>query len=260
MLVKNVKFVKGMVEIVLDEGNFFISKENYIENPITIDSEINELKKDELLEYEMVIKSKEELIKLLNKKALSEYEVYKKLNDRHLKSLHVKKIIEDLKRVGLINDEFVATINVESLLLKRKGRNEIERVLREKRIDEQVIEKVIQEIDEEVYCDNFDKIILKYCKMYENKSSLLREQLVKNKLKELGYEDNLVRNVIIVSKDNEAEKDLAKKSIFKIIRNKNIDFNRYENINKIKLKLASKGFSYDIINTVLEEVMRDEIN
>lgn len=257
MLVKNIKFINNKVEVVLDTTSFFISKENYIENPLAIDSSIEQDRIDYLKEYENVIEGKQYLIKLLNKRALSEYEVYLKLKERDIDVKYIKSVIDSLKRSGLINDEFVALITVDSEMIKKRGKKSIVRSLKDKRIKEDIINKVIEGINDDLYMDNFNKLIDKYSKMYEKKSQKMKESLLKKKMEELGYENELVCSVNVES-DISKEVELAKSSIIKIVRSKNIDLNSYENINKIKTKLVMKGFSYDIINLALEEVKQDE--
>lgn len=257
MVVKDVKFINNKVEIILDEKTFLISKENYINNPITIDSDISEEKISYLLEYEHVLQSKLYIIKLLNKKSLSEYEVYLKLKEKEIDSKYIIQIIDSLKRIGLINDEFAAIICLESMLIKRKGKNAIRKLLSEKKICSDIIEKVIMEINEEEYIENFNKVVDKYVKVYNNKSYKIKQHLIRQKLEELGYEKDLILKINI-DEDSKDELELAKKQLIKIIKNKSIDLNSYENINKIKLKLAAKGFSYDIINKVIEEVVWNE--
>ena len=81
--------------------------------------------------------------------------------------------------------------------------------------------------------------------------------MLKQKLEELGYESDLISSINLEN-DEKKEICLARVALSKIIKNKNTDLNSYENINKIKAKLAMKGFSYGIINLVLEEVTNDE--
>ena len=259
MLVKNIKFINNKIEVVMENRSFFMSKENYIENPITIDSEIDDDKIECLLEYEKVIECKSYLIKILNKRVLSEYEVVLKLKEREISDNHIKDIVESLRRMGLINDEFAAVINVERELLKRKGRKAIIKVLKEKGIKEKIIDKSIGEIDEEIYLSNFNKMAEKYIKMYDKRSCRVKENMVKDKLAELGYEETLICGVI-VSQNREKELELAKCALGKIMKNKKLDLTSYESVNKIKVKLAIKGFSYDIINLVLEGVKNDEVD
>lgn len=257
MRVINVKFIKNQVEIILDDGSFFISKENYIENPLTIDSYVDEKKIASLLRQEKVIESKIELIKLLNIKALTELEIKKKLIEKNLDYREVEIIIESLKRSGLINDEYVGILMVESLLMKKRGRLEIVKELKIKGINDEIIKKLVSEIDESDYKNNFDRVCEKYLKIYSNKVNRLKEQMIISKLKEYGYEADLIESINIVKNDDE-EVSLAKQSIIKMIRNKSVDLNNYENLNKIKSKLVMKGFSYAIINLALEEVIKDE--
>lgn len=257
MLVKNIKFVNNKVEVILDCKSFVISKENYIENPIVIDDEISDSKVEYLLEYEKVIENKMYFIQLLNRKSLSEYEIFLKLKEKELDYKYIKFIIDDLKRTGLINDEFVCLKTIDSEMVKRKGKKEIVRVLKEKRIDEKIIEKNIKEINEDDYLSNFDRVVKKYEKMYNKKSQVIKVRMLKQKLEEIGYEKELI-NSIVIDEDENNELELARNTLTKIIKNKNIDVSKRENINKIKTKLAMKGFNYDIINLALEEVKQDE--
>ena len=95
--------------------------------------------------------------------------------------------------------------------------------------------------------------------MYTSKSIKVKEQLVKSKLKEYGYEKEKI-DKLDFSEDRDEEMDNAKENLRKILKNNKLDLNNYENIKKIKLKLVMKGFNYDIINLAFEEVMNDEIN
>ena len=257
MLVKDVKFINGKVKIMFENSFLIISKENYIENPLAIDSEINENKIQYLIDYEKIVLAKEKIIKLLNRKALSEFETYLKLKEMELHKKDIIPIIDELKRCGLINDEFVAMITVESELLKRKGKECIYKTLLSKKINEETINNCLSQIDEEVYRANFEKVVAKYEKMYSTKGELLKEKLLKQKLKEIGYEDSLILNIKL-DNNREDEVQLAKTFISKLIKNKHYDLNNYENVNKIKIKLNMKGFSYDIINCALEEVKKNE--
>ena len=257
MLVKEVKFKDNKVEIITSNGSFFISKENYIENPIANDSSIDQKRIDYLLEYERVILAKTNIIKTLNKKMLSEYSVKKKLKDDGLNNKEISEIINSLLRMGLLNDEYYANVKLDSLLMKRKGKLEIRKELSEEKININIINKCIDSIEDEVYLDNFNKVKEKYLKMYSNKASKVKEQMVKLKLKEYGYEEELI-SCVNVSKDNNSEIELARVQLAKLLKNKQYSLNDSMIVNKIRAKLIAKGFSYDIINVVLEEVKEHE--
>lgn len=255
----NIKFNNNKVEIVLEDRSFFVSKENYIENPVSIDSYIDDNKISFLLRQEKIIESKVELIKILNRKVLTELEIINKLKNKGFDTNEIQIVVESLKRAGLINDEYCGMLLMESLLVKRKGKNEIKNILKEKGIEDVIIRKLLEEIDDNIYVNNFNKVCEKYLKIYSTKSSKVKFQMIKNKLKEYGYEKELIDSLDF-KEDDSQELLNAKKNLIKIIKNKNIQMDDYENINKIKLKLVMKGFNYDIINLALEEVIDDETN
>lgn len=93
--------------------------------------------------------------------------------------------------------------------------------------------------------------------MYEKKSHKLKENMLKQKLEELGYENYLIETVFVDKNDTD-ELTLAIKELTKILKSKKMTLDNYENINKIKTKLAMKGFSYDIINLAIGEVKNYE--
>lgn len=257
MVVKNVKFNNNKVEIILEDKSFFVSKENYIENPVSIDSYIDEKKINFLLEQEHIIQSKNEIIKILNKKVLSEKEIVTKLKEKELKIKDIDVIVDSLKRMGLVNDEYYAQISIDYLISKRKGKLEILKYLKEKGIAYEIVSKCVDEIDDDIYNENFRKVCDKYLKIYNNKSCRLKEKMVINKLREYGYEDELI-STINLCENNEEEKQVAKMCLCKLLKAKKISLDNFENIQKIRTKLAMKGFSYDIINLVIEEVCHDE--
>lgn len=259
MLVKNIKFINDKIEVVLEDRSFFISKENYIENPVAINSILDENRINYLLEQEFVITSKNELIKLLSRKVLSEKNIRLKLKEKGLKDVFVKKIMDSLSRMGLINDEYFCEVFISNLLMKKKGKREIIKQLEKEGVDRNIYLKQIENIEEDIYLNNFNKVYSKYLKMYDNKSYKLKEKMIIDKLKEYGYEEELI-NSISFDKNEENELENARAQLNKIIKSKKINLNNYENINKIKTKLVIKGFSYDIINRVVEEVKNNEID
>ena len=82
------------------------------------------------MKQEFVIESKSQLVKLLNKKSLSEKEIIKILKEKELDNKDTQLILDSLKRMGLINDEYCASILIDGCLLKRKGKLEIIKKLR----------------------------------------------------------------------------------------------------------------------------------
>jgi len=210
-----------------------------------------------LKKQEKIIEIKMEMIKLLNKKILSESEIKKKIKERQLSNDDTDRIVENLKRLGLINDAYFSELLVDKLLFNKKGKLEIYKELTKNEIKNEIIENVMGKVDEDVYRSNFCKVCEKYEKIYNKKSLKMKKQMITNKLKEYGYEDELISSIDF-KENSDNEVSLAKIYLYKILKNKKLDLNNYENVNKIRTKLMVKGFSYDIINLALKEVSEDE--
>lgn len=138
--------------------------------------------------------------------------------------------------------------------LRRRSVFEIEKRLQQKGHLCDIIEQTIKELkgfgylDDEKFAESYvsDKINFRPC----------GKQLLKKELRELGVEEDIAINKINELLDDEKEMELAEKIIIKKmkVRNKNIERNKL--YKKYASFLQSKGFSFDIINKVLENKLK----
>lgn len=247
MIVKNVKINGDVVEISVENERFNISLETYIENPVVIGNEINENNICELKNADKLHCAKKSLVSKLYKHRLSQIECEEYLSEFWLEKKDIQNILEALKKSGLINDCELAESIIHYCQFQKKGINVIKDKLLKRKICCAEI-SIYEYIDQEKYENSIKYLINKYRKMSKNKSMDNTKNYLRSKLLENGYKKEEFE-CFLVDIDID-EMDIIKLEITSFF--KKHEYNK-ENVVKIRKKLLSKGFKYDIINTAIRE-------
>ncbi len=101
-------------------------------------------------------------LNILNYRGHSVNELKGKLFDRELPAKHIYNVIEELERLGFLDDKLFAEIYVEDLLRRGYGAMRIKNYLYKKRLSADLISKSIVKID-------FDEQVQTAIKLIENK-------------------------------------------------------------------------------------------
>ncbi|RCK72630.1 MAG: Regulatory protein recX [Ignavibacteriae bacterium] len=131
--------------------------------------ELNENKLNELLQWDEFYRAKDVALKYFSYRQRSEYEIQAKLTKSKFKPYIIKKVIDNLKSVGLINDLEFAECFAKNALNKRLiSKNLMKKKLLEKGISKEIINNVLQK-----YFSNLDenaivrKLAIKQLKKYQ---------------------------------------------------------------------------------------------
>lgn len=123
-------------------------------------------------------------------------QVREKLAGRNIDAINSQLIIEKLIDEGFINEERYAISYMLGKFRQNKwGRNKIRYSLRNKGIDERLIEIAAGEIDEEEYYSQLKKMILKKAKEIKSEAYVKKNKIA-NFLIGKGYEPDLVWGII----------------------------------------------------------------
>jgi len=162
---------------------------------------------------------------------------------------------EDFIETILKAEEINKSLNYAISLLSRKDRTkrEIEDKLLNKGYDIEVVGKVLDKlkeynyINDEIYCEKYINDKIKFTKYGKNK--------IKANLYAKGVDKDIISRKIIEI-DNNFEYDRA----LELARKKLPSLQKYDKF-KIKAKLGnyliSKGFDYDVVNKVINNVIRE---
>ncbi len=196
------------------------------------------------------------VLNYLNYGPRSEYEIrlYIQKNDKE-KTLKVKdynEIIARLKSLNYVNDDLYAK-QIVDYYKESKGKNYIKQYLRDKKVDNSIIENSILFIEEDEEIEIGLKIANKYVQTIRKYPFKKQHEMTMNKLLRSGFSSNLISKII--SKINFIdESDLTlEKDYFKILKKlEKKEMSSYEKKQYILNSLLAKGYESRKINSIMK--------
>lgn len=169
----------------------------------------NEIKKI-ILEDE-IIKAKKYILRILNRRIYSKYEILKKLRMKRFSENIIPNVVLWLENKEYINDELFATIWSQSRLNNKPiGRYRLNYELRLKGIDQKIIQKVLDktynEIDELTLARN---LIKNKITSSEIKNIRIDPEKIYNFLLRRGFSRGVSKNICDELKSKQASKIIA---------------------------------------------------
>ena len=186
------------------------------------------------------------VLDLINRKLRSKFEIENYLNKQNCPNSD--KIISKLESIGLINDErFAKAYTNDKINLSLDGPEKIRHNLEKLKVDNTIIDNIIEEIDKNTINEHLNKLINKKIKTSKYTGNVLKNKL-KVYLVNLGYNYSDINRALENITFNDLSSEMIK--IYNKLKEK------YEgNTLKLKLKqkLYSKGFSLEEINNFISE-------
>ena len=181
----------------------------------------------------------------INKKMRSKKEILEYLKKSTTNQKYINNIINKLENIKLINDElYTKSFIQDKLFLSPNGPIKIKNELMERNIDISIINKYIEDIDEQVIYDKLKKLIEKKIKTdHKNSTNMLKQKILYQMLN-LGYEKYHIVEILDNSNFNNNILLEYQKIIRKGIFDKRI----------IKNKLYQKGYNMDEIEEVIKKM------
>ncbi len=150
-----------------------------------------------------------------------------------------------LNEIFLESDKQIALNKTAKYIsAKLKTTKEVEEYLTKKEYSKPVIDFVVSKLKEYKYLDD-ESYVKSYVNTYKNKYGILK---IKNNLLIKGISKEFLEEFF---KDYETNLESLEEMAKKYLKNKEIN---YENLTKLFRYLASKGFSYDDINLVINKL------
>jgi regulatory protein len=159
------------------------------------------------------------------------------------------KLIDEIKDT----DEFNHAKRSAFYLLsyRQRSRKELEKKLKEKKISGKNINKVLDYLEGKKFINDNEFAKMFFESLVSRKP--VGKSLLKRKLKEKGIEDEIIENLISAKFNDDVEMDSAVLLLRKY--SKKIDeLDKHSKKKKIYQVLYSRGFGYDVINRVWNEL------
>lgn len=227
----------------------------YFDNDLKIDLNDNIILKYELLlkkeidqkTFDKIIldNNKEDIynkaVNYISIKIRSKEEIYNYLNKKGYEKEDIVNTIDRLKKNNLLNDDlYIKSYIHDKFYLSSDGLNKIKKYLLDLKLDENIIDNYLDEIDREEIIDKLNKLIDKKIKSTKNYSGNILKLRLINFFYELGYDKNDIEEVL--NNKNLVDIDSGIKEYNKLYNKYSKKYEGYELENLIRNKLYQKGY------------------
>lgn len=257
MLITKIEKIKNnKYKLIIDDEKIITFDNVILDNNLLYKKVIDKNLYNKIIEYTNFYNVYNLVVKYILKKRRSEKEINVYLKKYNLDPDKKDVIISKLKSINLINDMFFckAYIN-DNIHLSKKGINKIKSELLSHNIPLNIIEKELNNIDNDLLDDKLNKLIIKKINSNHKYSNLFLKQKILNEMINLGYDKEKTLKIInnnIIEDNNILEKEFEK--IYIKLSKK---YNNLELYKNIKTKLLYKGFNIEDINILIEKKQKN---
>ena len=232
MKIDKIKKTGKRYQITLENGKKITTYEEVIlENGLLFHRYINDKLLKKIIEDTNYYKSYNKVLDMINRKLRSEYEIKDYLKKSEIEENDTKEIINNLKKIGLIDDKaYAKAYTNDKVNLSLDGPYKIKRHLEEYKINTEYIEDAICNIDKEIIKKHIEKIIDKKINSNTKYTPYILKQKITLYLVNLGYSREDINEVL----DN------------KNIKSPNLQRQMDKELNKLKKKYSKDKLLYNL--------------
>lgn len=247
MKIESIKKTGSKYKILLDSGQVINTYEEVIlNNGLLFHKYISSNLLEKINEDTNYYKSYNKVLDMINRRLRSEKEIEEYLRKTEVDENDIKEIIQNLKRIGLIDDRlFAKAYTNDKINLSTDGPIKIRKYLENNNIKEEYIKDAINNIDIKVINSKIDKIISKKINTNTKYTPYILKQKILIYLINLGYsrEDIIDRldTIKIETKDMTKEIEKIYNKLSKKYSDKELTY-------KLKNKLFLKGYTKEEID------------
>ena len=256
MKIEKIKKTGSKYKIILDSGKTINTYEDVIlENGLLFHKYINENLHKKILKDSEYYKVYNKALDMINRRLRSEYEMRTYLEKSEINEVEIEDIIENLKKINLINDEkYAIAYTNDKINLSLDGPQKIKKHLEEQRINEEYINNTLENIDKNIVHEHIEKIVDKKIKNNTKYTPYILKQKIMIYLINLGYNKNDIVRIL----DTKEIKNISSQKEMDKIYNKLIKKNEgYELYTKLKSTLFKKGYTKEEIDNYINEKIQN---
>ena len=243
--------------VITSEDDYTFSEDMIIKYHIFKDKVFTKKEFDQILEDSVVDEYFNKILNLLSISIKSEYEVRKYISDLEIKNknkLNKNKkedLISRLKELGYLNDETLVNHLVDYYYRNNKGPLFIKQKLHEKKVEDNLLNKVNEYYTIEMEKEKIDYIISKE----KNDSYTIKKFKLNliNKLLRNGFNSGIVYRKVEDLEVIDNSESLIEKDFIKVLNKvEKKDKTDYEKKQYVINSLLQKGYEYNIINNYIK--------
>lgn len=251
MKIEEIKKQKnGKYKITFESGEILNTYDDVIlNNGLLFHKDVDSLLFNKLNEETKYYDIYNKTIKYIEKKLRSKKEIEVFLDKNEIGSNDKKKIMDKLESINLINDKLFANAYFQDRInLSSDGPYKIINELKKNNISDDIILSIEKKIDNDAIYEKLSKLVLKKIKSNRNKSNYMLKQKIVVDMINLGYEKNMIIDIINENIDN--NNSVIQNEYKKLFNKLSKKYDDEELNRMIKNKLIQKGFSLEEINKI----------
>ena len=243
------KLANAKYKFKIDNSEIILYEDVIIDNNLLYKKEIDNELFEKILKDNLYYDAYNKVLKYINIKMRSIYEVENYLNKLNIDDNDKNKIINKLKEINLLNDKVYASAFVsDKIHLSNDGPLKIKKELLGKKISEEIIDEELNNYDNSIFEEKVKKIITK--KKNSKYSNYIFKQKLLSFFINLGYETELVLPIVDSIEVN--TNDIVKKEYDLLYKKLSSKFNDKKLDYEIRNRLYKKGFNMEEINNIKE--------
>lgn len=242
MKILKYKKIKNKYKVYFDNDSSIDLYENTIlNNNLLLKKDISESDLDKIKKDNEKEEIYERSLKYINIKMRSKEEIKKYLSKYKYNNSSIEYVIKKLENSKIINDElYIKAYIYDKINLSNDGPNKIKYYLLSEKMDENLINNYIDEIDEEVVKNKLNRLIDKKIKSIKNCSGNVLKQKITMYFINLGYSKEMIEEVL--SNKNVDNSEEGVKLYNKLYNKYSKKYQGYELENLLRQKMYQKGF------------------
>ncbi|KMY53097.1 recombinase RecX [Bacillus sp. FJAT-27231] len=199
-------------------------------------------------------------IHFLSVRMRSEKEVREFLAKKEIEQEAIEEIVHQLYRMSYLDDrEFAKAYTNTQVNTSDKGPKLIERELKEKGINDFLIEEALTTFEADLQIEKAGKLAEKYRQKYRKESPVVQKQKMEQSLMRKGYDWGIIQEAIAGSETEEQEEEQWQALMYQAEKahRRYSKFSGGEYRQKMKQTLYRKGFPISEIDKAIEKLQEE---
>ena len=239
------KVSKNKYKVYFDNNEIILFENVILKYDLLLLKDVSLELLDKIIDENKFYEAYDMSLNYIETKMRNKSEIIKYLKRKDYSDELINKVISKLVDLKILDDKlYIQAFINDKINLSNDGPYKIKKSLLELEFNENEIDNYLNNFDESIWENKLIKIVNKKKKLMDNKSYYMFITKLKNDLFNLGYDKYMIDNILVNIKyeSNALEKDY------------NRALRKYNDKNKIINYLLRKGYNYDEIMNILNNL------
>ncbi len=239
------KVGKNKYKVYFDNNEIILFEDVILKYDLLLLKDVSLELLDKIIDENKFYEAYDMSLNYIETKMRNKSEIIKYLKRKDYSDELINKVISKLVDLKILDDKlYIQAFINDKINLSNDGPYKIKKSLLELEFNENEIDNYLNNFDESIWENKLIKIVNKKKRLMDNKSYYMFITKLKNDLFNLGYDKYMIDNILVNIKyeSNALEKDY------------NRALKKYNDKNKIINYLLRKGYNYDEIMNILNNL------